>query len=225
MYSPKRKLRLFRSPGWSSSDNIAKSLTTSLSAYNSASNGTWVSITSNEYTALQTNVSNTTIGMTTTAQLALCSNGTYSSSAYIATNVVDAYAPAIPANSYVYAAVYRYALAGQTGIQFYRNTASNVYSNFTQVGGDLPTTINGYNYVVLKDTNATAVSSASLMSVYTNTANPVYFLYKHFGTVPTTVNARYLVTAGPITTSTNVSTIASGITFAIQTLSTTSKQW
>lgn len=225
MYSPKRRLRLFRDPAFSTANAITTSLTTSLNAYNSASNGSWVSVTSNEYTALQTNVSNTSLGMTTTAQLALCSNGTFSSSAYLATNVTDVYAPAIPANSYVYAAAYRYALAGQTGLQLYRNTASNVYSNFTQVGGDLPTTVNGYNYVVLKDSNAAPVSNASLAAMYTNTANAVYFLYKHFGTVPTTVNARYVTTAGPVTTSTNLSNTFSGLTFAIQTLSTPSKPW
>jgi len=219
-------MKLFRDPAWSANDNIAKSLTTSLSAYNAASNGTWVSITSTEYTALQTNVSNTSLGMTTASQLALSAAGTFSASAYMATNASNSsYCPPIPANSYLYAVVYRYALAGQTGLQLYRNTASNVYSNFTQVGGDLPTTVNGYNYAVLKDTNSTPVSTASLAAIYTNTANSVYLLYKHPATVPTTVNGYYLVTAGPITSSTNLSNIFISGNYMFQTLSTTSKQW
>ena len=226
MYSPKRRFRLFRDPAFDGGRNaIAQSLTTSLSAYNSASDGQWVSITSAEYAALQANVSNTSLGMATTSLLALSSNGNFSTNAFISTNQPDANCPAIPANSYLYAVAYRYSLAGQTGLQLYRNSASNVYSNFTKVGSDLPTTISNYNYAVLKDTSLSPVANASLAAMYTNTAPAANMMYKHFGTAPTSVNARYVTTAGPITTSTNLTTTFAGLNFAIQTLSTTSKQW
>ena len=222
MYSPKRRFRLFR---MGPADAIAASLTTSLSAYTSAADGTWVSITSTEYSALQTNVASTSIGMTTASQLTLSSNANFSSLAFMGTNQPDSYCPAIPANSYLYAAVYRYGLAGQTGLQLYRNTASNVYSNFTKVGGDLPTTVNGYNYVVLKDTTSSPLVGASLAAIFTNTASASNMFYKHPATAPATVNARYAITSGPITTSTNLTSTSAGLNFAIQTLSTTSKQW
>lgn len=220
MYSPKRRFRLFRAR----EDNIAKSLTTNLSAYNSAANGTWVAITSSEYSALQSNVSSTSLGGTTASQLGLASQAGFTFSKYIATNIADANCPAIPANSYVYAACYRYATAGHTGMQLYRNTASNVYSNFTQVGGDLPTTVAGYNYAVLKDTNATPVATAGLAAMFVNTTSPQSFIFKTSSATPT-ANTRVLITSGPITTSTNLTTSSTQINFMYQTLSTTSKQW
>jgi len=221
MYSPKRRFRLFRQ----GTDQIAASLTTSLSAYTSAANGTWVSITSTEYSALQTNVTNTSLAATTAAQLNLAISGAFSTSKYIVTNIVDANCPAIPANSYVYAVSYRYGRAGDSGMQVYRNTASNVYSNFTQVGGDLPTTVSGYNYAVLKDTTATPVATSGLAAMFINTAAPQYFYFKLPAAAPATVNARYFVTPGPITTSTTISTQYNQINFMFQTLSTTVKQW
>ena len=227
MYSPKKRFRLFRDPAFTGgTNNIITSLTTSLDTYNAAANGSWVSITSNEYVALQANVSNTSIGMTTNSLLAVSSNGNFSATAFIATNVVDANCPAIPANSYVYAAVYRYAAAGQSGIQLYQNTASNVYSNFTRIGSNLPTTVAGYNYVVLKDASSLVVTP-SIVSIYTNTASASNLSFKTPGTQPTTVSSRYanVNTNVPITTSTNLSTSFPGLNFAIQTLSTTSKQW
>jgi len=225
MYSPKRRLRLFRHPAFSDVDQISASLTTSLSAYTSAANGTWVSVTSNEYATLQTNVANTSLGATTAAQLALASQAGFTMSKFITTNTADANCPAIPANSYVYAACYRYATAGHTGMQLYRNTASNVYSNFTQIGGDLPTTVAGYNYAVLKDTTSTPVANAGLAALFPNTSSPQSLYFKQQVTPPTTVSARYLITTGPITTSTNIATQFNQINFMFQTLSTTSKQW
>lgn len=220
MYSPKRRFRLFRGV-----DQIAASLTTSLSAYRSAANGTWVSITATEYSTLQTNVANTSLGATTAAQLNLAISGAFSASPFIVTNIVDANCPAIPANSYVYAVCYRYGRAGDSGMQLYRNTASTVYSNFTQIGGDLPATVAGYNYAVLKDTASTAVATSGLAALFANTAAPQYLYFKPPATAPATVNARYLVTAGPITTSTTISTQYNQINFMFQTLSTTAKQW
>lgn len=221
MYSPKRRFRLFRQ----GTDQIAASLTTSLSAYRSAANGTWVNITSTEYAALQTNVANTSLGATTAAQLNLTPQAGWTFSKFIATNEADANCPAIPANSYVYAACYRYATAGHTGMQLYRNTASNVYSNFTQIGGDLPTTVTGFNYAVLKDTTSTPVATAGLAAIFANTVSPQSLIFKGDLTVPTTVNTRYLITNGPITTSTNVNTQFTKVNFMFQTLSTTVKQW
>jgi len=220
MYSPKRRFRLFRGV-----DQIAASLTTSLSAYTSAANGTWVSITATEYAALQTNVANTSLGATTAAQLALTAQAGFTFSKFIVTNQADANCPAIPANSYVYAACYRYATAGHTGMQLYRNTASTVYSNFTQIGGDLPTTVVGYNYAVLKDTTSTPVETAGLAALFANTSSPQSLIFKGDTTAPTTVNTRYLVTNGPITTSTAINTQFTKINFMFQTLSTTAKQW
>ena len=217
MYSGKRRFRLFRDQA----NAITRSLTTSLNAYISASNGSWVSITSNEYTALQTNVSNTSLGMVSPTVLALASNGTFSAQAIMLTNQPNGTdSLAIPANSYLYAAVYRYGTAGQTGLQLYRNTASNVYSNFTQVGSDLPTTVNGYNYVVLKDPNATLVSNASLAAMWTNSADPRYLLYAIRGG-----NTVLWDKPVAVTSSTTLSTASPGYAIAIQTLSTTSKQW
>jgi len=224
MYSPKRRMRLFRDPAFTETDAIASALTTSLAAYRSANIGSWVSVTSDEYTAVQTTVSNTSIGMATTSLMAVSSNGNFVGNPFIATNVASADCPAIPAGSYVYAAAYRSTTAGRTGIQLYRNTTSNTYSNFTQLGSDLPTTVVGYNYVVLKQP-ASDVSTASLVALYTNTGNSRIFMFKPQATAPTNVNSRYLETAGPITTSTNIAPSPSGFSFALQTLSTTVKQW
>jgi len=226
MYSPKRRLRLFRNPAFTQTDAIANALTTSLSAYNSANIGSWVSVTSTEYDTVQTTVSNTSIGMATTSLMAASSNGNLlGNSKYISTNVASADCPAIPAGSYVYAAAYRSTLSGQTGIQLYQNTTSNTYSNFTQLGTNLPTSVVGYNYVVLKQSTSN-VSTASLVALYTNTAADArFFMYKPPVTVPTSVNARYFETTGPITTSTNIAQTGVGYSVALQTLSTTVKQW
>lgn len=225
MYSLKRRLRLFRDPAFTGGDAIAESLTTSLSAYTAAANGTWVAITSTEYAALQTNVSNTSLGATTASQLGLTGQAGFTFSKFIVTNIASTNCPAIPANSYLYAVCYRYANAGDTGMQLYRNTASNVYSNFTQVGSNLPATVNGYNYAVLKDTTSTPVVSASLAALFANTTRPQSLVFKTDTTPPSTVSTRYLVTNGPITTSTSIGTTFNQINFMYQTLSTTVKQW
>jgi hypothetical protein len=143
----------------------------------------------------------------------------------IATNQSNSDCPPVPANSFVYAIAYKH-VASKSGIQVYQNTTTGT-SNFTQLGGNLPTTVSGTNqFVVLKNKltfrNPTAAETLLSMFIPTNASG---FFFKPAITAPTTTTGKYLISPGTITTSTNLSSTFANGAFALQTLSTTTKQW
>lgn len=230
MYSPKRRFRLVWHPGWSgANDNIANALTTSLSAYNSASIGDWVKITSTEYNSLKTSVLNTSLIGLSDAQFALAVNGNFAgaSNTFMAVNTADAtHSPAIPADAYLYAISFRYNTTTSSTIEAYTNTNSASYTGWVKLGPTLPTTTVGVNYYVRKRPATTNGATAGLLSMYSGSGGGLYFAYKNYAITPNPVTGRYRLNPEPISSSTNLNTSINGLSFAIQGLATTtSNQW
>jgi hypothetical protein len=218
MYSRKRRFRLFRAFG--PVDNITLSLTTSLSSYNAAANGTWVKITSGEYTALQTNVSGTTpAGATAATMTAIATSTNFTTGSLFFTNIVSSATPAIPANSYVYAMSF-YFNAVNSGISVYANDSTSSYTNFTKIGSTLPTTTAGLNYYVLKGASTPTASTTGNLAMWSND-NINHGFKASIGAS----GVRYVSTSTPSSSSTLSGSYALSAAFAIQGLTTTSKQW
>lgn len=214
---------------WKSNDKILASLSRNRQAYIDASDGSWIAITFFEFTALSSNITGTFKGMATDSIMGAANVANFpgtGTSAIIATNQSNSNCPPIPANSYVYAVGYRYAMSGQTGIQVFQNTTTG-FSNFTQLGGNLPTTAGTTNCAVFKNKAAfrNPIAAETLLALYTNTAPAYMMMYKPAATPPTTTTGKYLLAPGTITTSTDLATTFTSGAFAIQTLSTTVKQW
>ena len=220
MYSPKRRFRLFRSFG--PVDRIAPSLTTSLSAYTAAGTGSWVKITSTEYTALQTNVSGTTpAGATAATMTAVGTSTNLTTGSVLFTSIVSPATPAVPANSYVYAVSFYYN-AINTDVRVYANDSTTSYTNFTQIGGSLPTTTAGTNYYVLKGASTPTSNVDGNLAMWHNDILNQGFKQNVGG-----VGVRYTTTSTPSSSSSLSTVFATGTAgaFSLQALTTTSKQW
>ncbi len=214
-------MRLFRSPAFTGGgDKLADSLTTSLSAYNSASSGTWVKITSSEYATLQTKVSSTTIaGTTADTYTAIGTSTNFTVGSLIFTNVVSAATPAIPANSYVYAIAF-YFNGTNSSISVYANDSISSYTNFTKIGSTLPTTTAGDNYYVLKGASSVTATAQGNLAMWSN-ENVKHGFKQSIGAS----GVRHTTTASPTTSTSLSSSFTNSSAFSLQGLTTTSKQW
>lgn len=204
-----------------SGDKIAASLTTSLAAYNSAATGAWVKITAAEYISLQSNVSGTSVAGLTTTNLNGISTTNFTSGSLSFCNISSAGAPSIQANQYVYAFAL-YTGGTFSDIRVYANNSTTSYTNFSQLGGVLPTTTSGSrNYYVLKGVSTVSAASAGLLA-----ASTASVLLMGFSTSAGGVGVRYSSTV-PLTTSTTMTTsFTTGTSaFAIQCLTTGTIQW
>ena len=215
---------------WKSNDKIEMSLNANRLAYINASDGTWVTINGLEYNALKSNVSGTTIGMASDTVMSASTSrnfsGTGTSTAFMVTNQSNSNCPPIPANSFVYAVTYKYDRISNTGLRVYQNTTTGT-SNFTQIAGNLPMTAGGTNqFAVLKNRLAfrNPTAAETLVSLYLPAFGSNLF-FKAAATAPTTTTGKFLISPGTITTATNLSNTFTNGAFAIQTLSTTTKQW
>lgn len=203
-------------------DQIAASLTTSLAAYNAASAGSWVKITSTEYTNLQTNVTGTSAAGLTTAALNGISNTNFTSGALSFCNIKGGTAPSITANQYVYAFAMYMGGGTLSDIRVYANNSISTYSGFTQLGGVLPTTTaNSRNYYVLKGVSSVSAATEGLLAA--STGNVLLF---GFSTTAGAVGVRYTSTV-PLLSGTVLSSsyVLGTSAFAIQCLTTGTKQW
>lgn len=221
MYSPKRRLRLFRDPAWAGGgDKISESLSTSLAAYTAAADGSWVKITSGEYATLQTKVSGTTrAGATDSTMTAIGTSTNFTTGSLFFTNVVSAATPAIPANSYVYAVFFYYNGTNST-VSVYANNSTSSYTNFTKVGGTLPSTTAGNNYYVLKGASTTTASVDGNLAMWHNN-NINHGVKANIGAS----GMRHTTTSTPSSSSTLSSSFGNAAAFSLQALTTTSKQW
>lgn len=230
--------------GTPTSDSIIASLTTSLSNYNSANVGDWVSITSSEWNNLKTNVSGTaTVGasddiMAITTPGTLASGLTNNPSSAIVTNTVESpRSLGIPANSYIYGFSVRFASNLGTSFGVFANTNTLSNTGFNQLGNPIPSIINGRNYFVQKGVSNTNGATAGLIGFFTGTK-----LDYPNGSFPgSAAYVQYIAdnnTANPIirwnffndSSIPTSSTILGGslnnyATFCIQALTTTTKQW
>lgn len=149
-------------------DQIVASLTTSLASYQAASAGTWVAITSIEYTTLQSNVANTSLVGTTSSTFSLTTATAFTLTDVALTNTSTAVTPSIPANSYIYAFSIRIATTPtvtMNNVSVYANTNTGVYSGYLKLGSTLPVLVGGVNYFVLKGVSSTNGASAGLLGV------------------------------------------------------------
>jgi hypothetical protein len=225
MYSPKRRLKLFRDPAWTGGgeDKIAQSLTANLATYTAAADGDWVKITSGEYAAVRTNVTGINVAGATDATLAAIGiNTNFTSGSLMFTNIVSSASPMIPANSYVFA-VSLYTGANLSSVKVYANDSTSSYTNFVQIGGTLPLTTSGtLSYYVLKGAETpTAVTDGNF--AMHSTSNIVHGFKQNVGAA----GIRYTSTGTPTPSSALNSSFGTGTAaaFSLQALTTTSKQW
>jgi hypothetical protein len=213
----------------SSGDKIVDSLTTSLTTYNAASNGSWIKITQTEYDTMTSNVTGTTKAMSTDAIFNLATSGTLFSpgSNVLAGNAAGANCPAIPASNYVYGMKIRTLNTVSSLLVFTNNNTVTQPSSFTQVGSVLPTTSSGsaINYYVLKGNSTINATTAGTMAVHFN-GSPQ--LYAWGGTISGHgVRYNYLATGASVTSNTVLSSTYNGTSSAValQCLTTATKQW
>ncbi len=208
-----------------SGDKILDSLTTSAAAYTAASAGTWIKITETEFNTMQTNVTGTNkAGTTDTTFNAIGTSTNFSVGALSGYNQTSAATPAIPANNYLYAFKI-YINEARSDLRVYANNSSDTYVNgFQQRGGVLPTSVAGTNYYVLKGVSA-VINAGAATSLLFFTGDVLRIGFK------TSVGASGIKydmpgSATPPTVSTNInSTFGSASAFAIQGLTTATKQW
>jgi hypothetical protein len=221
MYSPKRRFRLFRHPAWAGGgDQIAASLTTSLSSYTAATDGDWVKITSGEYATLQTNVAATSLAGTNAATYTAIGTSTnFTTGSLLFTNIVGANTPAVPANSYIYAIAFYFNGTNST-VAVYANDSTTSYTNFSKIGATLPTTTAGNNYYVLKNATAVTASTTGNLAMWHNDN------VKHgFKSLISAGGVQYRSTSTPSSSTVLSSSFANSAAFSLQALTTTAKQW
>jgi hypothetical protein len=188
------------------------------------------------------NISGTsTAGATDVVMNATTSVGgglTNSASSAIVANYVEApRSSGIPANSYIYAFRVRFGSNLGTSFGVFANTNVSSNTGFNQVGNLITSMVNGNNYFVLKGVTNTNGPTAGIISFFTGTK-------LDYPNVSFPGSAAYVVSlvdnnsANPLvrfslindTSIPTSSTVLSGsfnnyITFCIQALTTTTKQW
>lgn len=206
-----------------SGDKILDSLTTSAAAYTAASAGTWIKITAAEWTTVQTNVTGTNKAGTSDATFTTIGNSTnFSVGALAGYNQTGALTPAIPANNYLYG--FRiYINEVRSDLRVYANNSSDTSVNgFEQRGGILPTSTTGTNYYVLKGVSSVINSGAATSLLFFSGE----VLNVGFKSSIGAGGIKYNFSSTPPNASTNInSNFGSASAFAIQGLSTATKQW
>jgi hypothetical protein len=220
-------------------DKIIQSLSTSLSTYNAANTDDWVKITSAEYALLKTNVSGTSVAGMTDVNMSNATNSTLTAtdqSVIVYNNAANPGTPAIGANTYLYAFAIKYGQATPaTDARVFTNTNTASKTGFNQVGSVLPTTTTGgpafaISYYVRKGVSSVNGVTDGLLSVFTgqtaNSAIPLAFLTG----IASGYKMNYLLfspgaSGGIPTSSTIISTQIPSQAFAIQGLTTATKQW
>lgn len=213
-------------------DQIALSLTTSLAAYNSATSGSWIRITSTEYNNLTTNISSTTIiGAKSNVLATATVYSTQPSFPVIASPLQSANQSAIPANSYLYAIAFRWTdSTGTSGMQVYANTNSALNTGYTKVGSSLPATgTAGIQYYVRKGASTPNSATAGRLALFTghptvNGQPSGYWLAQIYSG---TEGYSYLAISNGIdpNASTDVNTVQNIGAVLIQGLASTAIQW
>lgn len=226
-------------------DSIIASLTTSLAAYNAAANDDWVKITPTEWAALQTNVTGTLkAGASDTILSGTGSGLSQTGAAFVANSAQGASptgnSPAILANQYLYGFAFNWALNQSTeNISVYTNNTTANGTGFNQVGSLLPNTSSiGIAYYVRKGVSTTNGSTSGLLAFFTGSkinysgtgsftgsAGFVRFATPILAGAPTMrylIDADGIVPPSPVTLS---SALPNYSAFAIQGLTTATKQW
>lgn len=218
------------------SDKIYQSLTTSQAAYQAAAIGTWVSVTSAEYTTLQTNVASTSIAGVNNTDFESTFAGNYSAFNLIVANRSNAVAAAVLGNTYLYAFAIVAALPtisrALDSIYVYTNGSTSTYSGFSIVGsGPLPSLVAGRNYFVRKGVAAVSAATDGLLAISApgdGTAAGSQSYNIPYSTALTGGGFQVSYGAGvslPATSSTSLTNFANTFTVGVQALTTSSIQW
>ncbi len=232
-----------------SPDNLRAALSTSLTQYDAASNGSWVKITADEYNNLASTITSVSKVATTDEVLNAVSGGGINNAGNVfVANHVGSRQIAIPANSYLFAVVIQWASKTPTDqtLVYVNNTAAN-YTGFSKVGGYLPNLVGANpnvspsmakNHYVFKKPSSTTTANGGLLGFFTGLGNlDGYGSGWWVGQVSRTVGAtikpgqgfHYAANLGSEPTiSTNMSGALIGLdnyAVAMQGLSTSSKQW
>ena len=195
----------------------------------------WIPVTSTEYSAIQTSVTNTTIvGATKTLLDGATSQSLSASSGIFVSNFKDATQPAIPANSYIFAAAFHWRdSTSKSDIQLYANQNSSApTSGYSKVGGYFPSTgAVGVQYYIRKGVSATNGATEGILGIYTGTTSTngrpsgYWIGWKNTNGL----GIRFLTTGTEPTSSTTLTgSIGPPSNFyyvGIQALTTTSIQW
>ena len=216
------------------SDKIYQSLTTSAAAYTAAAAGTWVSVTSTEYSALQTNVATTNVAGLATSILSTITGWGFANLDFLGAITLDTNTYKIPANTYVYAFAIRIKTSPTTTLDSFNvygnKSTGTTSSGFVKIGSTLPALSAGLNYFVLKGQNAINGATDGLLGVTApgnasvNLSQSYHLVYSSSAT-----GTSFSYTSGvtlPITSSTQLLSLAgSGWVIAIQALATPTVQW
>ena len=206
-------------------DKIYASLTTSAASYKAATTGSWVAITSTEYTALQTNVTNTTVAGVDTTTLDNIGGSGFIASDFIVTHASGSVA--IPTNSYFFAVVVKIKNPTTTilnGFRAYTNNSTSSYDGFVQRGNILPVLTAGMNYLVLKGASVKSTGNG-LIAVSAPGDGTADAQSWHMVLGATAAYSLRFETTLPITESTTLSNSFANRAFGIQGLASTSIQW
>lgn len=214
------------------SDTIYLNLTTSASAYRSATVGSWVAVTSAEYSAIQTNLTGVATAGTTTS---VFNTGTYSGALtfnnLFTANASSALAPAIVGNTYIFgfAIIVRTPLTTtMNDIRVYTNSNTALYSGFSQLGSALPALVAGKNYFIRKGVSAINAATDGLLAITApgdgTTSGQVYNLPYNSAMTGGSLKYNNGVTL-PITLATNMLSTAPNWGFGIQALTSPTIQW
>jgi hypothetical protein len=193
-------------------DDIASFLTASKTAYNSASTGEWIEITSDEYTALQTTLNNVSKVGTTESQYTFSSASTSSSGPWTLSNVSDA---TIPSGSFVFAFKYYAPTKSNISGNKVKQSITSHTSGYNDLGGVLPNHngTDGNICFVLKGNN-NSTTSLGYLAVFMSSSNRMgYHSSNQNGYVYQPSD------------SSDLSGSSGRYTFLYQGLSTTQKQW
>ena len=206
-------------------DKIYLSLTTSAAAYKAAATGSWVSITSTEYTTIQTNVTNTTVAGVDSTTIDNIGGSGFIASDFIVTHASGSVA--IPTNSYFFAVVIKIQNPTTTtlnGFRAYTNNSTSSYDGFVQRGNILPVLTAGMNYLVLKGASVKSTGNG-LIAVSAPGDGTVNSQSWHMVLGATVDYSLRFETTLPITESTTLSSSFANRAFGIQGLASTSIQW
>ena len=219
------------------SDKIYLSLTTNAAAYKAAPTGSWIAVTSTEYTTLQSTVSNTSVaGINVTDFETQTYAGNYSAFNLFVANRANATAAAISANTYLYAFAIITALPTISrvldSIYVYANGSTGTYSGFSIVGsGPLPSLTAGKNYFVRKGASTVSAATNGLLAISApGDGTPAGSQSYNIPYSTSLANRGFQVTYGvgltlPATSSTTLDNYAANFSVPIQGLTSTAIQW
>lgn len=192
------------------------SLSTSKTAYQNATAGSWIAITEAEYNKLAADLSNVTVSGMPQASFGIDVN-TYWTDETHTTSLAGTGVTKMPAGSYLFAFKFiRYSTFASTGSKVKISQTSET-SGFSDLGGVLPTatgTTNSTHYYVIKDNNTATTATNSYVGFFCNGSVIAASLGK-------------VANVGTRWASGDVGTLNPGNDNEVhyQSLSTTTKQW